>query len=271
VSHWSEENVSIAVQVAQHLPYLRRFARALTGSQTEGDAQVVRLLETLLADPAPLPTDIPAKLALYRALVRTQRESGLSPPSGAVSPELPKAEARLIAMTPLSRTAFLLTTVEEFPLNDAARILECSEAEVRTLIDQAGREIARQVATDVLIIEDEPLIAIDIEGIVESLGHRVHGIARTHDEAVALFKTGSPGLILADIQLADGSSGLEAVNELLRLRQVPAIFITAFPERFLSGERPEPTFLLTKPYHPETVRATISQALFFDERSRSAH
>ena len=113
------------------------------------------------------------------------------------------------------------------------------------------------------------MIAIDIETIVQSLGHRVHGIARTHDESIALFRSGSPGLVLADIQLADGSSGLEAVNELLRLREVPVIFITAFPERLLTGERPEPTFLLTKPYQPDTVRATISQALFFDERSHA--
>ena len=183
--------------------------------------------------------------------------------------KLAPAEARLSHLTPLSREAFLLTTVEEFSIEDAARILECSEAKVRDLVEEAGREITRQVATEVLIIEDEPMIAIDIETIVQSLGHRVHGIARTHDESVALFKSGSPGLVLADIQLADGSSGLEAVNELLRLREVPVIFITSFPERLLTGERPEPTFLLTKPYQPDTVRATISQALFFDERSHA--
>lgn len=268
--HRSEDNVSTAVLVAQHLPYLRRFARALTGSQAEGDDLVARLLEALLADPAPLPTDISPKLALYRAFVRTRRDAGLRSKSGDVSPALSKAEARLKAMTPLSREAFLLTTVEEFSIADAARILECTPAQARALVDQAGREIAQQVATDVLIIEDEPMIAIDIEAIVESLGHRVHGIARTHDESVSLFKSGSPGLVLADIQLADGSSGLEAVNELLKLRQVPVIFITSFPERLLTGERPEPTFLLTKPYQPETVRATISQALFFDERPHSA-
>jgi DNA-directed RNA polymerase specialized sigma24 family protein/CheY-like chemotaxis protein len=263
--------VSIAVQVAQHLPYLRRLARALTGSQVAGDDQVARLLEGLVADPAPFPTDISPKLALYRALMRIRRGDAGARSGRAEAPTvLSGAEQRLSALTPLSREAFLLTTVEEFSIADTAQILECTPAEARALVDQAGREITRQVATDVLIIEDEPLIAIDIEAIVEGLGHRVHGIARTHDESVALFKSGSPGLILADIHLADGSSGLEAVNELLKLREVPVIFITAFPERLLTGERPEPTFLLTKPYQPEMVRATISQALFFDERSHSA-
>jgi CheY-like chemotaxis protein len=107
----------------------------------------------------------------------------------------------------------------------------------------------------VLIIEDEPFIAMDLEGLVESLGHQVLGVAR-------------PGLILADIQLADGSSGLDAVNELLRSFEVPVIFITAYPERFLTGERPEPAFLIAKPFQPATVSAVISQALFFERNAR---
>ena len=72
-----------------------------------------------------------------------------------------------------------------------------------------------------------------------------------------------PGLVLADIQLADGSSGIDAVKDILKRFDVPVIFITAFPERLLTGERPEPTFLITKPFQPETVKAAISQALFF--------
>jgi CheY-like chemotaxis protein/DNA-directed RNA polymerase specialized sigma24 family protein len=260
--------VSVAIQVARYLPYLRRFARALTGNQVDGDRQVERLLETLIADQAAFPTDVSAKLALYRALMRTRRLDAAAPiPIHGGSDRLSKAEAKLGTLTPLSREAFLLATVEEFTIPDVAAILECTPAAAQDLVQRAGREISRQVATDVLVIEDEPLIAIDIENIVESLGHRVSGIARTHAESVSLFKSEEPGLVLADIQLADGSSGLEAVKELLALREVPVIFITSFPERLLTGERPEPTFLLTKPYRPETVRATISQALFFDERS----
>ena len=106
---------------------------------------------------------------------------------------------------------------------------------LRELVEESGRELAAEIATDVLIIEDETFIAMDLEALVESLGHSVIGVARTHSEAVALAKTEAPGLILADIQLADGSSGLDAVNELLRTFEVPVIFITAFPERFLTG------------------------------------
>ncbi len=147
-------------------------------------------------------------------------------------------------------------------------ILNTSASNVDALIDDAGREIAAQVATDVLIIEDEPMIAMDLESIVEGLGHRVAGVARTHTEAVSAVAKEKPGLVLADIQLADGSSGLDAVNEMLGSFQVPVIFITAYPDRLLTGERPEPAFLITKPYQPDTVKAIVSQALFFERRAQ---
>ena len=126
------------------------------------------------------------------------------------------------------------------------------------------------MATDVLIIEDEPLIAMDIEDIVSRLGHRIIGVARTRKEAGELAKRSTPGIILADIQLADGSSGIDAVNDLLGSFEVPVIFITAYPERLLTGDRPEPAFLITKPFAPDMVKAMVSQALFFDTRSTSA-
>jgi CheY-like chemotaxis protein len=94
------------------------------------------------------------------------------------------------------------------------------------------------------------------------------GVARTHAEALKLAGTKQPGLILADIQLADGSSGLEAVNELLRSSQAPVIFIAAYPQRFLTGERPEPAFLISKPFQPAMVSAIASQALFFEHKAK---
>ena len=117
---------------------------------------------------------------------------------------------------------------------------------------------------DVLIIEDEPIIAMDIETIVRDLGHNVTGVAVTRDEAVTQAREHPPGLVLADIQLADDSSGIDAVKDILAEFSVPVIFITAFPERLLTGTRPEPTFLITKPFQRSTVKAAIAQALFFD-------
>ena len=177
-------------------------------------------------------------------------------------------DRQLEHITPLPRQAFLLCSVEGFAPDEAAIILNTSTSNMQALIDDAGREIAAQVATDVLIIEDEPMIAMDLESIVEGLGHRVAGVARTHSEALSEVEKEKPGLVLADIQLADGSSGLDAVNDMLVSIQVPVIFITAYPDRLLTGERPEPAFLITKPYQPDTVKAIVSQALFFERRAQ---
>lgn len=114
-----------------------------------------------------------------------------------------------------------------------------------------------------LIIEDEPIIALDIEALVRDLGHEVTAVARTRSEARTFAASETPGLILADIQLADDSSGIDAVKDILTEHHIPVIFITAFPERLLSGDRPEPTYLITKPFKPDTVKAAIGQALFF--------
>jgi DNA-directed RNA polymerase specialized sigma24 family protein len=253
--------------VAQYLPFLRRYARALTGGQASGDAYVAATLEALIADPKVIDDEGSPRVALYRLFTKIWNSISLNGASGGADSELP-GEQKLANITPLPRQAFLLVALEGFPEGEAARILDVDVVTLRSLIEESGRELAAEIATDVLIIEDETFIAMELEGLVESLGHRVLGVARTHAEAVALSRKKKPGLILADIQLADGSSGLDAVNELLRSFEVPVIFITAYPERFLTGERPEPAFLIAKPFQPSTVSAIASQALFFERSAK---
>lgn len=261
--------MSVAKEIASHLPYLRRFARSLSGSQQSGDAYVVSTLEALIADSTALPAGLSARVGLYRLFLKMW--SSISLNNTERDTPLSAAQQNLNHLTPRSRQAFLLRTVEGFDLDEVAAILDTNAGEVAALVRSAGQEIAAQVATKVLIIEDEPVIALDIESLVQDLGHTVTSIARTHEEAVKSAREMPPGLVLADIQLADGSSGLEAVNEILAHFDVPVIFITAYPERLLTGERPEPAFLITKPFQPDTVKAAVSQALFFDRRSsRSA-
>jgi CheY-like chemotaxis protein len=251
-----------------HVPYLRRFARALTGSQTLGDACVVAAIERILAGKA---GSIPARIALYRSVLaevdalETRPITASVPSSQVVDP----VQRNLAALTPVGRQAFLLVAMEEFSLQDAALVLEMSPAEVSALLEDANQDIAAQIATDVVIIEDEPLIAMDLEQLVQELGHRVVRVARTERQAIEAVRQTRPGLVLADIQLADGSSGLDAVNEFLQIFSVPVIFVTAFPERLLTGAKPEPTFLVSKPFQAEALKAVISQALFFDMRSRA--
>jgi DNA-directed RNA polymerase specialized sigma24 family protein len=254
--------------VAQYLPFLRRYARALTGNQSSGDAYVSATLEALIGDPTVLDEAGGPRVALYKLFTRLWNSVAVNSETSPADPDMP-ADMRLASLTPKPRQAFLLVALEGFSEEDAARILDVDVSTLRTLVEESGRELAAEIATDVLIIEDETFIAMDLETLVESLGHRVLGIARTHTEALALARKKSPGLILADIQLADGSSGLDAVNELLKSFEVPVIFITAYPERFLTGERPEPAFLIAKPFQPAMVSAIASQALFFARNARS--
>lgn len=254
--------------IAPHLPYLRRFARALAGTQAAGDAYVAATLEVLIEDPSLFDKSLDPRVALYRTFVGLWNSLDINLKPDSVSGSTTAIDRKLESITPLPRQAFLLCAVEGFSPAEAAQILDVDVAKLDGLIDDAGREIAAQVATDVLIIEDEPMIAMDLESIVEGLGHRVTGVARTHGEALKEVNKTKPGLVLADIQLADGSSGLDAVNEMLGSIAVPVIFITAYPDRLLTGERPEPAFLITKPYQPDTVKAIVSQALFFERRAR---
>ena len=263
--------MTLASRIAPHLPYLRRFSRATTGSQTSGDAYVAATLEALISDVSVFPEASNDRVALYRLFSTLFSSSAVRVPEPTSGFAWERHAARNLSnLTPKARQAFLLVAVESFAPSEAAEILDVTAEEFDALLGEASSQISRQVATDIMIIEDEPLIAMDIEQMVESLGHNVVGIARTHKEAVSLYNKAQPKMVLADIQLADGSSGIDAVNEILMNHAVPVIFITAFPERLLTGERPEPTFRVTKPFNPDMVKALISQALFFDEGSRAA-
>jgi CheY-like chemotaxis protein/DNA-directed RNA polymerase specialized sigma24 family protein len=257
--------MSLGDQIAKNLPYLRRYARALTGSQATGDAFVRATLEAALADEDLKQSLDGGRVPLYRAFNKVWASAYLETPepeseSGAHEQA---ASGRLKAITPMNRQALLLTTLEDFSVDQASEIMEVEPDEIEKLVQEAVAEIDRETSTSVLIIEDEPLISMQLEDLVKSLGHDICGTAATRTQAQEVVAEKTPGLVLADIQLADGSSGLDAVDDILAIDTVPVIFITAYPERLLTGDRPEPTYLVTKPFQEQTVRAAISQALFF--------
>ncbi|HYJ30105.1 MAG TPA: response regulator [Allosphingosinicella sp.] len=258
--------MSLGQDLAPHLPFLRRYARALTGSQAHGDAFVRATLEAIVAAPGDFPRDVDPRLGLYRTFHAIWSSANIEEDPNNTDGDGQEliAHQRLARITPLSRQALLLTAMEGFTSEDAGYLIGAGPDEVEALVTEALAEIERQTRAEVLIIEDEPIIAMDIETIVRDLGHTVTGVAVTRDEALAQALARRPGLVLADIQLADDSSGIDAVKDILAEFQVPVIFITAFPERLLTGERPEPTFLITKPFQRSTVKAAIAQALFFD-------
>jgi len=259
--------MSMTQTLAPHLPYLRRYARALTGSQASGDAHVRAALQALLEGDESLTEGVPPRVALYR-LFHAIWQSGAEHYDDADGGKGP--ESRLKILSASKRAALLLTAVEAFSPEEAAFIIDESPEEVETAILDAQKTIDGQLASKVLIIEDEPIIAMDLENLVTELGHQVVAIAATRDEAVAKAKSERPGLVLADINLGEGGSGIDAVNEILSSFDIPVIFITAYPEKLLTGERPEPTYLIAKPFLPETVQATVGQALFFHPVAKQA-
>ncbi len=262
--------MAISSDIAPLLPHLRRFSRALNGSRAHGDACVTAALETLLRDPSSYARRLPPRQALYQLYLRVWSHPIRD---DFVHPSVSSAfDRNLAALSPQVRQAFLLTTVEGFSESEAATIMGVDPAGLVGFLNQGACDLAHALASSILIIEDEPIVAMDLESIVEDLGHRVVGVARGHGQAVALAAERRPQLIMADIQLEDGTSGSDAVNEILAGESKPVVFITAHPSVYLSAlaNRPEPAFLLPKPFKPESVRAAVSQALFFDRRARAA-
>lgn len=258
-----------AARIEAQLPYLRRYARALTGSQESGDRYAVATLEKFLQDRSLMQAALPPRIVLFRTFHTVWQGSGTPSPEASSDPFEQRAQARLGTLTPNSREALLLSTIEEFSPAEIGQIMQISTEEAARVTAIALREMQDSVRGKVMIIEDEPLIAFDLRTIVDEMGHEVVGITRTLDEAVELGRAAEPDLILSDMQLADGSSGLDAVKMLLEdLGELPVIFITAFPERLLTGEKPEPALLITKPFRREQVRTAVSQGMFFSSLER---
>ena len=242
-------------QIARQAPYMRRYARALTGAQPDGDGLVQRAIDLIQAGSVSLAPELPPRAAVYQVLHSIWRESlKASLADGVETPD---------GLEPESRAALLLSTIEGFNQAEAALVLSISEAELSERLRSAHRALDSLPLTEVLIIEDEPIIALDLTRLVRDMGHIVAGAAATRSEAVRLAEEIRPGLLLADIRLADGTSGMDAAVEIRRQHNVPVIFITAFPEYLLTGERPEPAFLITKPFREDAVKALVGQALFF--------
>lgn len=267
IMEWHEMSQSpaptLADKIGPNLPYLRRYARALTGNQSRGDAYAATALEAILADPSQFADDIPAKVALFEVFHTIWMSSGATLTDDETGPAA-EAQRHLATLTEGTREVLLLRTLEEFTPEHTARIMKRNTTEVAELLDIAYAEMAKSVSGKVMIIEDEAIIAVDLENIAADLGHQVTGVARTETGAVDLFARQRPDLILSDIQLADGSSGIDAVNRITAdAGDIPVIFITAYPERLLTGEGPEPAFLISKPYTEDQVRSAISQAMFF--------
>ena len=255
--------MSVSHDIVRLLPYLRRYARALTGAQATGDEYVRLCLEAILAEPDRIKNATDLRVELFAVFHDAWDIVESAIPAVAGAGEDGGLNRQLAALPSIERQVLLLVALERFSTAEAARILDLDESDVVRKLDIARQELRRQATTRVLIIEDEPVIAMDIAGIVESLGHEVIGVAGRQAEAVDLARKHRPGLVLADVQLQDGDSGIMTVQEIMLSMDAPVIFVTGFPERLLTGDRVEPAFIVTKPFDPETLKVAIVQALSF--------
>jgi CheY-like chemotaxis protein len=235
--------------VIRALPYARRYARALTGSQPGGDALVADCLREIFAAAGDLPDEITdPRHVLYWGVTRRFELEG----SGADDSD---------GLSARQRQLLLLTSLEDVQPDEAAPILGLPRDVALASLAEARDRLRAAAATDVLIIEDEPIIAMDLEELVQNCGHRVVGVAASETEAIAIAKRTRPGLILADINLGQGGDGTNAVATILRSHYAPVIFVTAYPERLLTGDAIEPAFVITKPFEPLTLAIATYQAV----------
>ncbi len=266
--------LDLSHEITRHLPFLRRYARALTGSQERGDRYVRACLETLLQEPERIERGREARLELYRVFHEVWAVVQSVVPEWDDGRELHRSDTDrlkrgLAALATTERQVLLLVSLEGFSYEEAAEILGLEPDQIRELLHRAQEEMQRQTAASVLIIEDEQLIAMDLARIVEEMGHRLCGTAARQQEAIELAERTRPSLVLADIQLQSGDSGIQVVREILRRISAPVIFVTGFPERLLTGEALEPAFVVTKPFSPQTLKTAIAQALSLAVGDRS--
>jgi CheY-like chemotaxis protein/DNA-directed RNA polymerase specialized sigma24 family protein len=256
-----------AEQVISQLPYLRRYARALVGSQVRGDEYVKACLEAILEEVDEKAFQKSPKVVLFRTFhdVLMRLAPPARPDRGAelVDPEGAAIRRMLSALPRRERQAFLLLELEQFRIVQIAQILRQPEAEIAAMIDHAREELSNLPQAYILVIEDDPIIALGNSQIIEEMGHRVAGTASTEAEAMRLFETTRPDLVLADVRLSDGSSGLDAARKIMSRDNTPVVFVTGHPEDVLTGKRTEPAYVIEKPFNPETLKAAISQALSF--------
>lgn len=248
--------------ITRTLPFLRRYARAVTGSQQQGDEWVRLCAEVAVRQPDLIAQAEDTKLGVFTLFHRLRQPFGqLDAPAADGEGVSGRLKESLTDMAPLQRQVLLLTVLEGFTVGDAAHILGVGIDVAERSLEEARQELQRVASVRILVIEDEAVIALDVADIVRNAGHEVVGIAATEKAAIDLAKKHSPHLVLADIQLRGSDSGIAAVNKIMQSMSVPVIFVTGFPERLLTGKQVEPAFVISKPFDPDLLRAAIAQAL----------
>lgn len=246
----------------EHLPYLRRYARALTGGAATGDALVTRTLEWFMGEGGSAAgaggEADGTRISLYRQLNRFQDAEGV--PAGRTSRH--PVEAALYTLDETGRRLYLLVNLEDMPLADAAAVLNLAPENAVERLNHAREQVRARLTAAILIVEDDAIIAYDLAETVRGMGHTVCGNAATMDEALTLAAEHAPTLALMDIRLAEGDNGIEVARELRRQRFLPVIFVTAFPDELGKRGLEHLGPVIPKPFNREQIEQAITRAVF---------
>ena len=119
------------------------------------------------------------------------------------------------------------------------------------------------MSSRILIVEDEQIIAADLEDKLVRMGHEVVGMAIAGDEAVGMADQVKPDLVLMDIQIEGRMSGTEAAQKIRERTGASIVYVTAFPSVFLreTAEKPDPGICLGKPFSRVQLEAAVGAAL----------
>jgi CheY-like chemotaxis protein/DNA-directed RNA polymerase specialized sigma24 family protein len=249
--------------IEQHVRHLRRYASILTGSKQAGDTLILACLERLGASSADLRLDF-SRVDLFRKFHEVVADLDYSFCLSGWA-QLDEAEAqtlgRLASLEKRNRAVVLLCKVEQFTIDDVARIMGLPRGDINRIAVAASKTLAGIEHHSILIIEDEYLIARDLSRIVEQMGYSVCGVVGNADAAINVAALQKPSLLLADLQLADGEfGGVQAAEQIASSADIPVVFVTAYPNMAIESSLKSPV-IVRKPFHPASVVHAVRQAL----------
>lgn len=249
--------------IERHLPELRRYAFLVTGAKDAGDDLVEACLRMVLDRPERAGEKNP-RVGVFRLFHVANADL---PVRQRPDPSLrwglqERVFNHLLALPRQERAILTLRGSLGFSEEEIGQILELAPRTVRDVLIRTRARLAKAALAQILIIEDDFLIASEIASIVQQSGQEVCGPAATYDEAVRWADQCEPALVLADVQLRDGQfAGIEAAQDIRRQHGAPVIFITAYPDRLTRAPAFTPLTVLSKPLDYLALRRTINSSL----------
>lgn len=257
----SSASKNLGLELAAELSSLHRYSRALFGARATADEQVRIAAEKALSQPVPPQHEAQPKLNLFQAFhdqigafirLTWGGEQRLEVGGEGAKPWL--------AGVPLkSQQALLLTAVEGFTSEEAAKLLSIPAKEVRSRAEVARRHVGLGQTTRVLIVASQSE-GLQIANVVGALGQKVIGPFENLSAAKIRTASSKPGLVIAS---ASTPSQLKALNENYTCK---IIYISSDPQGLLDSGVARKD-IVSKPYNPGALSTVVAEALFHDLES----